>query len=85
MYSVSEGCAREQKSRSVAMPRFITINVATGESIGQVSSQIPKNLKSLSYGINTPLFRPLIGFDKEETIIINFVFLYFYYFVQYFL
>ncbi len=42
--------------------------IVTGESIGQVSSQIPKNLKSLSHDINTPIFRPLIGFDKEETI-----------------
>jgi len=42
--------------------------IVTGESIGQVSSQIPKNLKSLSYDIRTPIFRPLIGFDKEETI-----------------
>ena len=42
--------------------------IVTGESIGQVSSQIPKNLKSLSMDIRMPIFRPLIGFDKEETI-----------------
>jgi thiamine biosynthesis protein ThiI len=42
--------------------------IVTGESIGQVSSQIPKNLKSLSTDIKIPIFRPLIGFDKEETI-----------------
>ncbi|WP_337860335.1 THUMP domain-containing protein [Ferroplasma sp.] len=42
--------------------------IVTGESIGQVSSQIPKNLKSLSHDIKIPIFRPLIGFDKEETI-----------------
>ena len=42
--------------------------IITGESIGQVSSQIPKNLKSLSQDIRMPIFRPLIGFDKEETI-----------------
>jgi thiamine biosynthesis protein ThiI len=42
--------------------------IVTGESIGQVSSQIPKNLKSLSRDIYMPIFRPLIGFDKEETI-----------------
>ncbi len=42
--------------------------IVTGESIGQVSSQIPLNLKSLSLDISFPIFRPLIGFDKEETI-----------------
>ncbi|ARD85652.1 thiamine biosynthesis protein ThiI [Ferroplasma acidiphilum] len=58
LYSYAEGLCQENDYDAIV----------TGESIGQVSSQIPKNLKSLSYGINTPLFRPLIGFDKEETI-----------------
>ncbi len=42
--------------------------IVTGESIGQVSSQTPENLNAMSYGMSYPVFRPLIGFDKEETI-----------------
>ncbi|MEM0140117.1 MAG: THUMP domain-containing protein [Ferroplasma sp.] len=42
--------------------------IITGESIGQVSSQIPSNLNIMSKNITYPIFRPLIGFDKEETI-----------------
>ncbi len=42
--------------------------MVTGESIGQVSSQTPQNLMLISEGIKYPVYRPLIGFDKEETI-----------------
>ncbi len=42
--------------------------IVTGESIGQVSSQTPENLESMSRDIFYPIYRPLIGFDKEETI-----------------
>lgn len=40
----------------------------TGESLGQVSSQTLQNLAVLSQASKLPVLRPLIGFDKEETI-----------------
>ncbi len=43
--------------------------IVTGESVGQVSSQTPENIESMSRDIYYPIYRPLIGFDKEETII----------------
>ncbi len=42
--------------------------IVTGESIGQVSSQTPENIEAMSRDIHYPVYRPLIGFDKEETI-----------------
>ncbi|SMD30625.1 THUMP domain-containing protein [Picrophilus oshimae] len=42
--------------------------MVTGESIGQVSSQTLENLRSLSHGIDHPILRPLIGFDKDEIV-----------------
>ena len=42
--------------------------IVTGESIGQVSSQTPENIAAMSRDIYYPVYRPLIGFDKEETI-----------------
>jgi len=43
----------------------------TGESLGQVASQTLPNLKVLDEAIDFPVARPLIGFDKEETIRIS--------------
>lgn len=40
--------------------------IVTGESIGQVSSQTVENLYSLSMSIHVPVFRPLVGMDKDE-------------------
>jgi thiamine biosynthesis protein ThiI len=42
--------------------------IITGEAIGQVSSQTLQNLRSLEPAADLPVFRPLIGFDKEEII-----------------
>ncbi len=44
------------------------LGIITGDSIGQVASQTLENLKSSSYNINIPIYRPLISFDKEEII-----------------
>lgn len=38
----------------------------TGESLGQVASQTIENMSATSADISRPLFRPLIGMDKEE-------------------
>ncbi len=42
--------------------------IATGETIGQVSSQTLHNLVILSRLVEIPVIRPLIGFDKEEVV-----------------
>lgn len=43
--------------------------IATGESLGQVSSQTLRNLRLISQGIELPIIRPLIGYDKEEIVL----------------
>lgn len=40
----------------------------TGESIGQVASQTMEALGTTDSVVNMPVFRPVIGFDKEEII-----------------
>jgi thiamine biosynthesis protein ThiI len=40
--------------------------LATGDSLGQVASQTLDNLEVISYGIQKPILRPLIGMDKTE-------------------
>jgi thiamine biosynthesis protein ThiI len=42
--------------------------IVTGESLGQVASQTLDNLMVLNDAAEIPVYRPLIGFDKEETI-----------------
>lgn len=43
----------------------------TGESIGQVASQTVQSLASTNEVCTMPVFRPLIGFDKQEIIDIS--------------
>jgi thiamine biosynthesis protein ThiI len=40
----------------------------TGESIGQVASQTVESLIATNDAVTMPVFRPLIGFDKEEIV-----------------
>ncbi len=40
----------------------------TGESIGQVASQTMKSLAATNEVCTMPVFRPLIGFDKQEIV-----------------
>ena len=42
--------------------------LVTGESIGQVASQTIESLTVTEDAVTLPVFRPLIGFDKEEII-----------------
>ncbi len=42
--------------------------IVTGEAVGQVSSQTLTNLRAIGPAADLPLFRPLLGFDKEEII-----------------
>lgn len=46
------------------------LSLVTGESLSQVASQTPESIR-FTGSLNTlPVFRPLIGFDKEEIIAI---------------
>ena len=40
----------------------------TGESIGQVASQTMQSLAATDASCTMPVFRPVIGFDKQEII-----------------
>lgn len=42
--------------------------VVTGESLGQVASQTISNLAAIDEIFKIPVFRPLIGMDKEEIV-----------------
>jgi thiamine biosynthesis protein ThiI len=59
MYRVATACAVRTGARGIV----------TGESIGQVASQTLDNLAVLTdAATEVPIYRPLIGFDKEDTI-----------------
>jgi thiamine biosynthesis protein ThiI len=42
--------------------------IATGENLGQVASQTIANLSAIEQAITTPLFRPVLTYDKNEII-----------------
>ncbi len=42
--------------------------LVTGESIGQVASQTVESLTVTNAAVELPVFRPLVGFDKEEIV-----------------
>ncbi len=75
---IYERCPHEQLTlimRRIMM--YITENIAkrngsmgliTGESIGQVASQTMQGLVVTDHAATMPVFRPLIGFDKEEIV-----------------
>ncbi len=44
--------------------------LVTGESMGQVASQTLESLAFTNGSVNMPVFRPLIGMDKEEIIVL---------------
>ena len=45
--------------------------IITGESLGQVASQTMQSMNVTNSVVTLPVFRPLIGFDKEEIIDIS--------------
>ena len=45
-----------------------SLALITGESIGQVASQTIESLCVTNDAVSIPVFRPLIGFDKEEIV-----------------
>ncbi|MGI6118639.1 MAG: tRNA uracil 4-sulfurtransferase ThiI [Bilifractor sp.] len=48
-----------------------TFGLITGESIGQVASQTIQSLLCTNAVCRLPVFRPLIGFDKQEIIAVS--------------
>ena len=44
------------------------LGLITGESIGQVASQTMQSLQATNAVCTLPVYRPLIGFDKQEIV-----------------
>lgn len=44
------------------------LGIVTGDSLGQVASQTLQNLFLESSVVSVPIYRPLIGMDKDETV-----------------
>jgi thiamine biosynthesis protein ThiI len=42
--------------------------IITGENVGQVASQTLSSLQMISCGIDKPIFRPLVGYDKVDIV-----------------
>jgi thiamine biosynthesis protein ThiI len=58
MLRYAEAIAEKEKADAIIM----------GDSLGQVASQTLRNIRVVEEAIQLPILRPLIGFDKEETI-----------------
>jgi thiamine biosynthesis protein ThiI len=58
MYRIAEKLASKFNAKAII----------TGENLGQVASQTLDNLFVLNQSVNLPIFRPIIGFDKNEII-----------------
>ena len=58
MYRVAEAVAEEVRGEAIV----------TGESVGQVSSQTLGNLRAIDDVATLPVFRPLLGYNKNEII-----------------
>jgi thiamine biosynthesis protein ThiI len=58
MLRYAEAIAKKEHADAVVM----------GDSLGQVASQTLRNLRVVEQAVNIPILRPLIGFDKEDTI-----------------
>ncbi len=61
MMKLAEHFAKENKS----------LGLITGESIGQVASQTMQSLAATNEVCTMPVYRPLIGFDKQEIVEIS--------------
>ena len=58
MFKIAEVIAKKEKA----------LGLVTGESLGQVASQTLENIQVINEAASLPVFRPLIGMDKEEII-----------------
>ena len=57
-----------QRVAGCLMEKEGALGVVTGENLGQVASQTLANLAVISEAVTVPVLRPLITYDKEETI-----------------
>ena len=58
MMRIAEKLARERNAKAII----------TGESLGQVASQTAEALMTTDIVVDLPVFRPLIGLDKNDTV-----------------
>ena len=58
MFKVAQEIARREGAKAIV----------TGESLGQVASQTIDNINATNAAVEMPVFRPLIGTDKQEII-----------------
>ncbi|NYZ61011.1 tRNA 4-thiouridine(8) synthase ThiI [Candidatus Micrarchaeota archaeon] len=58
MYKLAEKIAQEKGYGAIV----------SGDSLGQVASQTLENIGASQWGLSVPVFRPLIGMDKNEII-----------------
>jgi len=58
MRKVAEKIAQKEKAQAIV----------TGDSLGQVASQTLENLAIFDKGAGLPIFRPLLGYDKQEIV-----------------
>jgi thiamine biosynthesis protein ThiI len=59
MLRIAERIARERRARALV----------TGEVVGQVASQTLDNMAVIDRVSEMPVFRPLVGMDKEEIVL----------------
>ncbi|EKD28020.1 MAG: hypothetical protein ACD_79C00466G0018 [uncultured bacterium] len=58
MVKISENICKNERFQAVI----------TGENLGQVASQTVESMTATGWNCEIPIFRPLIGFDKNDTI-----------------
>jgi tRNA uracil 4-sulfurtransferase len=58
MMRIAQAVAQKEKAAALI----------TGDSLGQVASQTLENIRTISSVVTLPVFRPLIGDDKEEIV-----------------
>jgi thiamine biosynthesis protein ThiI len=56
------------RAGSTLVPRQYALALVTGDSLGQVASQTLSNIVVISDAAGVPVIRPLITYDKQETI-----------------
>jgi thiamine biosynthesis protein ThiI len=74
LYMVAFGEIQQQVMLAVAPPLRVVVYrrlmhagaLVTGEVIGQVASQTLENMATIASVVTLPVFRPLIGMDKDE-------------------
>jgi tRNA uracil 4-sulfurtransferase len=74
------GLGRHQRQELIVFRRFMALSAErlaqqrgllglfSGDNLGQVASQTLENLSAVDQILQLPLFRPLIGFDKQDII-----------------